>query len=83
MTVVPSLSALAATAQSTDWQRFADQLRPIETAIAPAQVSKLSKDYYDFSPILAAQLHNKVGDLVVRPKTEAEVLQVAEACVSA
>jgi FAD/FMN-containing dehydrogenase len=80
---VRSLSQLIATAQSTDWQVFADQLRPIETAIAPAQVSKLSKDYYYFSPILAAQLQDKIGDLVVRPKTETEVLKVAEACVLA
>jgi FAD/FMN-containing dehydrogenase len=78
-----SLSALTATAQSTDWQEFATRLRPIETAIAPAQVSKLSKDYYYFSPILAAQLQGKVGDLVVRPKTEAEVLKVTGACVAA
>ncbi len=80
---VRSLSQLAATAQSTDWQMFADKLRPIETAIAPAQVSKLSKDYYYFSPILTEQLQAKVGDLVVRPKTEAEVLTVAAACVAA
>jgi FAD/FMN-containing dehydrogenase len=78
-----SLSQLTSTAQSIDWQRFADQLRPIETVIAPAQVSKLSKDYYYFSPILTEQLQAKVGDLVVRPKTEAEVLAVAAACVAA
>ena len=78
-----SLSQLKATSQSTNWQAFADALSPIETLIAPAQVNKLSKDYYYFSPILAEQLQAKVGDLVVLPKTEAEVLAVANACVTA
>ncbi len=78
-----SLSQLAVTAQSIDWSAFAASLESIETAIAPAIVSKLSKDYYYFSPLLAEQLKDKVGDLVVRPKTEAEVLKVAKACVEA
>lgn len=78
-----SMSQLAATAQSIDWPAFAASLGGIETAIAPAIVNKLSKDYYYFSPILAEQLKDKVGDLVVRPKTEAEVLKVAKACVEA
>ena len=78
-----SLSQLKSTSQSTNWQAFADALSPIETLIAPTQVNKLSKDYYYFSPILAEQLQAKVGDLVVRPKTEKEVLEVAKACVAA
>lgn len=80
--VNPAFEGLADTA-TVDWQQFARSLSPIETLIAPAQVSKLSKDYYYFSPILAAQLKDKVGDLVVRPKNEAEVLQVAKVCVEA
>ncbi len=76
-----SLSQLTVTAQSIDWPAFAESLNGIECAIAPAQVSKLSKDYYYFSPILFDQLKDKVGDLVVKPKTEAEVLKVAKACV--
>ncbi|MBE9065887.1 FAD-binding oxidoreductase [Leptolyngbya cf. ectocarpi LEGE 11479] len=47
----------------------------------PNQVAKLSKDYYYFSPVLKAKLEDKVADLVVRPTTEAEILQVAKACV--
>lgn len=78
-----SLSQLKSTSQLTNWQAFADALSPIETLIAPTQVNKLSKDYYYFSPILAEQLQDKVGDLVVRPKTEKEVLEVANACVAA
>ncbi|MEM9804108.1 MAG: FAD-binding oxidoreductase [Cyanobacteria bacterium P01_D01_bin.56] len=48
----------------------------------PNQVAKLSKDYYHFSPVLTAKLADKVADLVIRPSTEAEVLQVAKACVA-
>jgi hypothetical protein len=47
----------------------------------PIQVEKLSQDYYTFSPILQARLADKRGDLVIRPINEAEVLQVAKACV--
>lgn len=78
-----SLSQLKSTSQSTNWQAFADALSPIETLLAPTQVNKLSKDYYYFSPILTEQLQDKVGNLVVRPKTESEVLEVAGACVAA
>ena len=78
---VQSLSQLSATAQTLDWAAFAENLDGIEYAIAPTQVNKLSKDYYYFSPILAEQLADKVGDLVIKPRTEAEVLKVAKACV--
>ena len=64
-----------------DWKKLTDQLGSIETMTDPAQVAKLSKDYYYFSPILAAQLADKQGDIVVRPKTEAEVIRVASVCV--
>jgi FAD/FMN-containing dehydrogenase len=66
-----------------NWSAFAADLGEIETLQDPAQLEKLSKDYYYFSPILQAQLADKVADLVVRPKSEAEVLQVAKACVRA
>ncbi|MBE9063681.1 FAD-binding oxidoreductase [cf. Phormidesmis sp. LEGE 11477] len=72
-----------ATTPSVNWQQFAQSLSPIETLLDPNQIDKLSKDYYYFSPILTEQLENKVGDLVVRPKNEAEVLAVAKACVEA
>jgi FAD binding domain len=45
------------------------------------QITKLSQDYYHFSPILQPQLSDKRGDLVVRPISEAEVLRVAKVCV--
>ncbi len=78
-----SLANFSSSTSAIDWQRFADSLSPIETILDANQVAKLSKDYYYFSPILAAQLDSKVGDVVVRPKTEADVLQIAQACVLA
>ncbi|MGB7087780.1 MAG: FAD-binding oxidoreductase [Phormidesmis sp.] len=69
--------------RSINWQTFADSLNPIETLLEPAQLAKLSKDYYYFSPILAAQLKDKMGDLVACPKSEADVLTVVRACVAA
>jgi hypothetical protein len=39
-----------------------------------------SKDYYWYSPILKAKLDEKLGDIMVSPRTEQEVIQVASAC---
>lgn len=39
-----------------------------------------SRDYYWYSPILKEQLDGKRADLVVRPRTEEEVIRVAAAC---
>jgi FAD/FMN-containing dehydrogenase len=57
------------------------ELAGVEVITDPNQVAKLSQDYYTYSPILQAQLADKRGDLVVCPKTEAEVIQVARVCV--
>ena len=66
---------------STDWNGLIASLQGIEIITDLAQVKKLSHDYHTFSPILLAQLAGKTGDLVVRPSTEAQVLQAADACV--
>ena len=65
---------------SVDWKAIAEELSPIETITEPRQLTKLSQDYYHFSPILTAQLQNKRGDMVVRPDNEEQVLQVAQLC---
>ena len=69
------------TAARTDWDSFSQALGEIETTRDPAQVAKLSKDYYSYSPILQPLLADKVGEIVVRPANEAEVLRVAALCV--
>jgi len=72
---------MTSTAASIDWDSFSRALDGIETIRDPAQVAKLSKDYYSYSPILQPLLVDKVGDIVVRPASEAEVLKVAQLCV--
>jgi FAD/FMN-containing dehydrogenase len=64
-----------------DWNAFVEDLAGIETITAPAQVAKLSEDYFRFSPILEPLLTGKVGDIAARPSHEREVLQIAQACV--
>ena len=64
-----------------DYQAIANQLASMETTSDRDRLTKLSLDYYHFSPILKAQLEDKRGELAVFPTTEAEVLQIAQACV--
>ncbi|MEM8544334.1 MAG: FAD-binding protein, partial [Cyanobacteria bacterium P01_H01_bin.119] len=65
-----------------DWPALTAALGDIETVTDPNLIEKLSKDYYYFSPVLKQKLADKVADLVVRPKTEADVLTVAQACAA-
>ena len=64
-----------------DYQAIASKLEGIETISDRDRLTKLSLDYYHFSPILTEQLQDKRGELAVFPTTEAEVLQIAQACV--
>ncbi|MEN9230258.1 MAG: FAD-binding oxidoreductase [Thermostichus sp. DG02_5_bins_236] len=61
-------------------QALCSALTDIEIITDPAQVTKLSLDFYHYSPVLSRQLSDKRGDLVVRPANEAEVIRVAAAC---
>lgn len=64
-----------------DWDALTSELAGIELITEPTQLTKLSLDYYHFSPVLQPLLGDKRADLVVRPTNEAEVLRVAAACV--
>ncbi|PZV08266.1 MAG: FAD-linked oxidase [Leptolyngbya sp.] len=57
------------------------ELAGLEIFTDVVQVSKLSQDYYTYSPILQDALADKRGDVVVKVTSEAEVLRVAKACV--
>jgi len=46
----------------------------------PKYVLAKSRDYYWYSPILKDQLDSMTGQIVVQPRTEAEVIAVASAC---
>jgi FAD/FMN-containing dehydrogenase len=61
-------------------QQFQAEIAGIEWVTDPDQVANKSRDYYWYSPILKEQLDGKTGDLVVRPRTEAEVIRIAAAC---
>ena len=52
----------------------------IRTEENPALVKQKSRDFFWYSPILKRQLDHVVGDIVVSPTSEAEVVQVLAAC---
>lgn len=60
--------------------KLIQELDGIETITDKSKISKLSLDYYHFSPILSQQLQDKRGDLVVSPSTESEIIKTAEVC---
>jgi FAD/FMN-containing dehydrogenase len=77
------IAMVATSPSSINWDELAQAFGTIETIQEPNQLEKLSKDYYHFSPVLQAQLADKVANLVVRPANETEVLRVAKICVDA
>ncbi|MGK7958123.1 MAG: FAD-binding oxidoreductase, partial [Crocosphaera sp.] len=62
-------------------EKVKEALSHLEVITDPHQITKLSLDYYHFSPILHEKLKDKRGDIVIRPTTEEEVIQVAQTCV--
>jgi FAD/FMN-containing dehydrogenase len=52
----------------------------IETSDERALLRLRSRDFYWYSPVLKKQLDGKAAELMVRPKTEAEVLATLAAC---
>ncbi|VEP14782.1 FAD-linked oxidase [Hyella patelloides LEGE 07179] len=70
------------TVNTSIYQEFSAELSDIEIITDIDRVTKLSLDYYHFSPILQSQLNDKKANLVVRPTTEADVIRVAKAGVN-
>ncbi|WP_414546475.1 FAD-binding oxidoreductase [Nostoc sp. CCY0012] len=64
----------------TQLNKLISSLQSIEIITDPPQVAKLSQDYHTFSPVLVPKLEGKVGDIVVRPANQQEVIAVAAAC---
>lgn len=62
-----------------DLAAFRAALGPIAQEDNPAIVRQKSRDFFWYSPVLKKQLEHVTGDLVVTPKTEAEVVEVARA----
>ncbi|PMB17394.1 FAD-binding oxidoreductase [Fischerella thermalis] len=64
-----------------DLEALINSLPGIEVITDSSQVAKLSQDYHSFSPVLVPKLAGKVGDIVLRPANEQEVLKIAATCV--
>ncbi len=55
----------------------------IKTEDNPAIVKQKSRDFFWYSPVLKRELDDVTGDLIVSPKTEAEVIHVLKTCYAA
>ena len=64
-----------------DLESLIAELAGLEIVTDVVQVTKLSQDYYTYSPLLQEALSDKRGDVVVKVTSEAEVLRVAKVCV--
>jgi FAD/FMN-containing dehydrogenase len=62
-------------------ENLLEELSGLDAIANPPQVAKLSEDYFHFSPVLVPLLTGKVGDVVVRPRSESEVLRIVKTCV--
>ena len=64
----------------TALENFLADIAPIQSNQNAAQVAAKSKDYFWYSPILSELLDKKVGDVIVTPRSQADVIKVAAAC---
>jgi hypothetical protein len=64
----------------TQHAAFLADIAGITTVADARTVAAQSKDYYWYSPILKEQLDGKVGDIIIKPATQDEVIRVAAAC---
>ena len=63
--------------------KFIDKLREVknlEIIENKSDVKRLSKDFYNYSPILTERLDECIADLVVRPSDHNAVKEVAKIC---
>lgn len=67
--------------EQINWDKLVSELAGIEVIQDTNQLIKLSLDYYHFSPILQSKLKDNKANIVVRPTSETEVLQIAKTCV--
>ena len=63
--------------------KFIDKFRGVknlEIIESQSDIKRLSKDFYNYSPILTEKLDECIADLVVRPSDHKSVKAVAEIC---
>ena len=58
-------------------EQFLADISPIESNQNAAQVAAKSKDYFWYSPILTELLDSKVGDVIITPRSQEDVIKVA------
>jgi FAD/FMN-containing dehydrogenase len=65
---------------TTDIPRLKAALGDLKIEDNPAIVKQKSRDFFWYSPVLKRQLDHVTADLVVSPKSEAEVIHVLKTC---
>ena len=63
--------------------KFIDKFREVnnlEIIESQSDIKRLSKDFYNYSPILTEKLDECIADLVVRPSDHKAVKEVTEIC---
>ena len=63
-----------------DIEALKRELEGLKVEDNPAIVKQKSRDFFWYSPVLKRQLDDVSADLVVSPKSEAEVIRVGKAC---
>ena len=56
------------------------EVNNLEIIESQSDLKRLSKDFYNYSPILTEKLDGCIADLVVRPSDHKAVKEVAEIC---
>ena len=56
------------------------EVKNLEVIESQSDVKRLSKDFYNYSPILTERLDECIADLVVRPNDHNAVKKVAKIC---
>jgi len=64
------------TENAIDWKAFRRALGDVPTFDNPKILKAKSRDFFWYSPILARKLDGCIADLVVRPRTQEELVQV-------
>ena len=79
---MPQAAALAVAEESERYplDDFLADISGITATTEPIDLKRRSRDYFWYSPILYEMLKDKVADVVVTPRDEAEVVRVAAAC---
>ena len=64
-------------------EKLAGQLAGITLLRDAGDLTRLSRDFYWFSPVLKALLDDKRADMVAVPTTQDEVARIVGACATA